>query len=155
MGNRSLAVSGSNDNDLVSLICYTTLPSSLFIFPPPQWCSFLFPICFFFFFSLLFLSCCYFWCLIAIRLAVVAVAVVCCSKSSNTLSALCVCVLCAGATRADRLQMTTKGVVRIPDRYMSPHSTSPPRPTLFATSFSRKREREKRSLPAAGNKLLA
>jgi hypothetical protein len=32
MGNRSLAVSGSNDNDLVSLICYTILPSSLFIF---------------------------------------------------------------------------------------------------------------------------
>jgi hypothetical protein len=48
---------------------------------------------FFFFFSLLFLSCCYFWCLIAIRLAVVAVAVVCCSKSSNTLSALCVCAV--------------------------------------------------------------
>jgi hypothetical protein len=27
-------------------------------------------------------------------LAVVAVAVVCCSKSSNTLSALCVCAVC-------------------------------------------------------------
>lgn len=154
MGNRSLAVSGSNDNDLVSLISYIYIsPSSLFLFPPPQWCPFLLPIWFFlllppvFIVLLLLMFNCYTFGGGGSgggRLVVVvpSLLILC-------LRCVCVCVLCcAGATRADRLQMTTKGVVRI--RIDICHRIQPllllllslPPPFLFPV-IRRKRERER------------
>lgn len=93
MGNRSLVVSGSNDNDLLLLICYCAIVPCVWV------------ICLLVFISQLllrpffpvFLSPCYFWCLIALygdvwrrRLLFTSPLILC----------LCVCVY---RTRADSL----------------------------------------------------